>query len=205
MWGAIKKAINSNLNKPLDVLIQESATELNTKVDGRASQTSLDSVKNLVQDGNNLVGANNNSGGSIGVGSISARINKLLTDWTTTRAGYVDTAISSRASQSSLNTLQGTANTINANVGSLVNGRVVKSVQRGVVTLNSSTNSPNYKVPHIAVDINKSILILNGWSRYNGGGYDSSPVIASREPFAFTLIYGKDAFYHVSWEIIEFY
>lgn len=124
--------VNGNTEKTLDVLIQEKATETNGKVD---------SIDTKVQAGNNLIGATNNTGGTASAGSIFAKLNKLLTDWTTTRAGYLDT--------------------INTNVGSLVNGRVVKSVQRGNVQLPNSLGSDSpLLVPINAVNISKTAIFL---------------------------------------------
>lgn len=181
--------VNGNTEKTLDVLIQEKATETNSKIESKASQTSVDAVKNLVQDGNNLVGANNNTGGSIGVGSISARINKLLTDWTTTRAGYLDT--------------------INTNVGTLLNGRVLKSVQRGVV----SSNAFNYStatVNHNIVSLNKSILIITTPLSRSGGVVsvwvaNRIPISSQSEAFTLQISQSPDGGTAVSWELVEFY
>ena len=60
IWAEIKKAINSDLDTPL-----------NTKMD-------------------NLIGATGNTGGSTSAGTVMGKLNALLTSWTSTRAGYVD-------------------------------------------------------------------------------------------------------------------
>lgn len=178
MWGAIKKAINSNLNKSLDVLIQEKSTETNSKIDSKSSQSSVDDVKSLVQDGNNLIGSTNNNGGTATSGSIFAKLNKLLTDWTTTRAGYVDTTISSRASQSGLNTLQGTANTINANVGALVNGMHIKSIQKLSLVISSQGNTGSFYFNlQSPVNTAKSIILQGACeltNKYSLNFYDNT-------------------------------
>lgn len=170
--------VNGNTEKTLDVLIQERATETNGKVDSKASQTSVDTVKNLVQDGNNLVGANNNTGGSIGVGSISARINKLLTDWTTTRAGYLDN--------------------INANVGTLLNGRVVKSVQRGTVQLNLGSDIP-LLVPINAVNASKTAIFITSSS----GSITIFIRLINDTQLEFRKFGATGTF--TDWQVIEFY
>ena len=46
--------------------------EINSKIDG-------------------LLGATGNTGGSTSAGTVMAKLNKILTDWTATRAGYIDT------------------------------------------------------------------------------------------------------------------
>lgn len=172
--------VNGNTEKTLDVLIQEKATETNGKIDSKASQTSVDAVKNLVQDGNNLVGANNTTGGSIGVGSVSARVNKLLTDWNTTRAGYLDT--------------------INTNVGTLINGRVVKRVQRGHRDLSASL-SPGQAVtiPINSVNTSKTALFINSTT--------SDSNVTSCLLNSTTIEVRKYSGYGTSieWQVIEFY
>lgn len=133
--------VNGNTEKTLDVLIQERATETNSKIDNRASQESIVSLDVKVQTGNNLIGATNNTGGTATSGSIFAKLNKLLTDWTTTRAGYLDN--------------------INTNVGSLVNGRVVKSVQRGVTKILSTVPSGDPVLTTINyVNISKTAIFI---------------------------------------------
>lgn len=173
--------VNGNTEKTLDVLIQEKATETNSNIA---------SVDAKVQAGNNLIGSNNNTGGSVGVGSLSARINKLLTDWTTTRAGYLDT--------------------INANVGTLLNGRVVKSVQYGVLQLNPTGSTiAEVTINHAIVNINKSIIIIDGGNNINP--YQNSPYISKKEGSSFKIktthrsdeMLSQNA--DISWQLIEFY
>lgn len=171
-YGEIQKTVNSNLGKPLDVLIEEKT------------------------------GAVNATGGTATAGGIFAKLNKLLTDWTTARAGKIDNidaAISTRASQASITTLQNTANAINTATTELINGRVVKSVQIGnmVPTLMPQT------VSHSAVNISKSIIILNGDA---GDSYPVPPYITGRTSTSFTVSNARNASKPpFSWQIIEFY
>lgn len=92
-FGEIKKAVNSDLSKPLNTLIEEKT------------------------------GAVNATGGTATAGGIFAKLNKLLTDWTTARAGKIDT--------------------IATDVGTLINGRVVKSMQTGVVAATTTPGTAN--------------------------------------------------------------
>lgn len=118
-WSEVKK-INNDLNKTLDVLIEEKT------------------------------GVVNATGGTATSGGIFAKLNKLLTDWTTTRAGKIDnidTTVSSRASQTSITTLQNTINTINGNVVApaiiMKNPRLVHlgaSLNRAEITINMPLN-----------------------------------------------------------------
>lgn len=181
--------VNGNTEKTLDVLIQEKATETNNKVD---------SVDAKIQVGNNTIGVTNNTGGSTISGTVFAKLNKLLADWTTTRAGYLDTTVSSRASQTSVDS-------INTNVGTLINGRVVKSVQRGVVSSNAFNNSITI-VNHNGVNIYKSIIILTGFLHYSGKSV--GVWVESRNSDSFTLKIMFPQYTEsgsVSWELIEFY
>lgn len=182
MWGAIKKAINSNLNKSLDILIQEKTIEINKKVDNKASQMSVDTISSKT-------GGTTDTGGTTSAGSIFAKLNKLLTDWNATRAGYLDT--------------------INANVGTLLNGRVLKSVQRGVV----SSNAFNYStatVNHNIVSLNKSILIITTPLSRSGGVVsvwvaNRIPISSQSEAFTLQISQSPDGGTAVSWELVEFY
>ncbi len=170
MWGAIKKAINSNLNKSLDVLIQEKTTETNGKVDSTDTK----------------IGATNDTGGTASAGSVFAKLNKLLTDWTTTRAGYLDT--------------------INTNVGTLINGRVVKSVQYGVLIPTAKTKVST--ISHNAVDTQRSVIFITG-GQSSASAY-VPPYIKGRTSnnFVLELDVGYGEFfptYPIGWQVIEFY
>lgn len=47
-------------------------------------------VEEILDDVITLIGATNNTGGTVSAGTIMAKLNKLLTDWTAARAGYID-------------------------------------------------------------------------------------------------------------------
>lgn len=134
-WSEVKK-INSNLGKPLDTLITEKADEVKTAT---ASQTSINTVTTSI-------GATNNTGGTATAGSIFAKLNKLLTDWTTSRAEKIDTIATD-------------VGTVKSNVATLIGGRVIKSIQRGVIT---GTTAASRVVPISAVDVNKSLVLVDG-------------------------------------------
>lgn len=172
MWGAIKKAINSNLNKSLDVLIQEKVAETNNKVDGTDAK----------------IGATNNTGGTASAGSIFAKLNKLLTDWNATRAGYLDN--------------------INTNVGILLNGRVVKSVQYGSFNPNpgNTVAVKTVTITHNAVNVSKSFVIING-GEGNVRDYTNMGLLSNRQTSSFDVKNRFDflADAVISWQIVEFY
>jgi len=47
-------------------------------------------VEEILDDIIMLLGATNNTGGTVSAGTVMAKLNKLLTDWTTARAGKID-------------------------------------------------------------------------------------------------------------------
>ena len=159
-YGEIKKAVNSDLSKPLNTLIEEKT------------------------------GAVNATGGTATAGGIFAKLNKLLTDWTTARAGKIDTIATD-------------VGTVKSSVAALAGGGAVKNVQMGYVSF-SSTSSGVYNVSHSAVTLNKSLLIVSM------GGTDS--------PFMFPSVRTETYFsvprsgssnvtrnYDLYWQLVEFY
>lgn len=160
MWGAIKKTINSNLNKPLDLLIQENITETHNKVD----------------NANEKLGLTPDTGGSFNSGSIFAKINKLLTDWTTTRAGYLDSSISSRASQVTVDSLSQKVNNLELQINknsiemldlSKLNKTILSDNGSSVIEVNLPLNTPIYALRFSArnyspISINWGQTFING-------------------------------------------
>lgn len=192
--SAIKQTINGNLSKSLDVLIQEKTTEINTKVDGKANQTS--------------VGITNDTGGTSTAGSIFAKLNKLLTDWNATRAGYLDTTISSRATQTSVNILQTTANAIKAKTDGITSGgSVVKSVQRGI-SVEPSVQQTR-KISISTVNPLKSLVLIDGSTNTVANSHHSNPVIfsftANEIVISASANLGIENQLSISWQVIEFY
>lgn len=159
-YGEIKKAVNSDLSKPLNTLIEEKT------------------------------GVVNATGGTTTTGGIFAKLNKLLTDWTTARAGKIDT--------------------IDINVGSLVNGRVVKSVQRGITATPSGTQSSAATVVNIsAINISKSIIMVEPFGfrddYQNTVSYQwasSGTILNSSQIKLYSTL---NAAINVVWQVIEFY
>ena len=157
-FGEIKKAVNSNLDKPLNVLIEEKT------------------------------GAVNASGGTASAGGIFAKLNKLLTDWTTARAGKIDTIATD-------------VGTVKTNVGTLINGRVVKSVQRGIVEINTNSTT-SYNVAINSVDTSKTMVIID-----TSAGIHANWVVSSLGSTSFTAVFmtANSGLSKLSWQVIEFY
>lgn len=123
-YGEIKKAVNSDLSKPLNTLIEEKT------------------------------GAVNATGGTTTTGGIFAKLNKLLTDWTTARAGKIDN--------------------IDTNISALVAGKVVKSMQTGVVASTATGGTANtadagyFDITIASVNPSKCLIL------FEGGGMNSA-------------------------------
>lgn len=73
------------------------------EVETKASQTSVNTANTNINTINTNIGATNNTGGSSTTGTVMAKLNAILTwftgTWTSARAGYLDTTVSSRATQ----------------------------------------------------------------------------------------------------------
>jgi hypothetical protein len=140
-----------------------------------------------VQEVNQKIGSTGDTGGSTTAGSLFAKLNAILTNWTSTRAGYidtiktntdniyakVDTEVASAVSNTATNNTASKTGVLSAKLAYVIsllenttyglsaiksNSGAVKSVQRG--TLASTTGS-------IKVDSNFKIY-TTGSTSYNG-------------------------------------
>lgn len=93
---ALLPKINSNFTKPLNIMIDETKKLI---VD---TYNLVSSVSNTVGSIHNYLTRNN---GSVIDGSITERLRWITDNWSAQRAQWVDTAISSRASQASLDAI----------------------------------------------------------------------------------------------------
>ncbi len=55
------------------------------------NQSDIDDIDLILDEMKALIGQTGNTGGTASAGTVMAKLNKLLTDWTTTRAGYINT------------------------------------------------------------------------------------------------------------------
>ena len=62
----------------------------NVNVSG-PTQSEIEGVQQNIDDVKELIGQTSNTGGTASAGTVMAKLNKLLTDWTTARAGKIDT------------------------------------------------------------------------------------------------------------------
>lgn len=197
IWAEIKKAINSDLDTPL-----------NTKMD-------------------NLIGATGNTGGSTSAGTVMAKLNALLTTWTSTRAGYVDRLANSTYGLDKIKSDTTTNNTASktgvlsqklAYVISLLENTTyglsalntgngaVKSVQRGAIAVDSSSKYANVTIS--SVNMSKTMVNIqvlgcdkNDYTGYTNDGYMCGGKLTSATNLRVMCAYGG---VYVMWEVIEF-
>ncbi len=124
------------------------------------------------------IGTTTDTGGTTSAGTVMAKLNKLLTDWTTTRAGYI-TNLNSRLTSTRAGYLDklanigtttdtggtATAGTLMAKVNALLKagssaGLKVKSVQHGFI-LAGSAKTETRLLAIATVNVAKSILITD--------------------------------------------
>ncbi len=55
------------------------------------NQSDIDNIDLTLDEIEALIGQTGNTGGTTSSGTVMAKLNKLLTDWTTTRASYINT------------------------------------------------------------------------------------------------------------------
>lgn len=181
-------------------------------VETKASQTSVNTANTNINTINTNIGATNNTGGSSTTGTVMAKLNAILTwftnTWTSTRAGYLDTTVTSRESEASAaaryNALVGTLGTINT---STTRG-AVKSVQRGTVNMVGTY----MQISIATVNPSKCKISLYGATNiYDGGDsyYTIIPYILSLTSAILTLAMEKSGITQptgtFSWEIVEYY
>jgi len=154
-------------------------------------------IDTTIQNGTdikNLIGQTENTGGTTSAGTVMAKLNKLLTDWTTTRAGYI-TNLNSRLTSTRAGYLDklanfgatgdtggsATAGTLMAKVNALLgsggsSGLKVKSVQRGYVAyaLISLDDNGFRTIAIKQVNAAKSILISDTSFAQKGSTYTAN-------------------------------
>ena len=110
--------------------------------------TDIGEVKSLIQDVDSDVAV------------VDGKIDGLQTDvdGLGTSVGSVQTSVGNM--QNTVNSMSGTVNSINTNVNTLLNGRVVKSVQRGATAVNSASIGSGHlvNIPIIQVDSSRCLV-----------------------------------------------
>ena len=92
-------------------------------------------------------------------------------------------------------------------IETLLNGRVVKSVQRGVLNSQVIASGQTFSIPISQIDVEKGIVI----SEVNGSGNTSgnNPITSISLSSNSIILKNEDARYNskitCSWQVIEFY
>lgn len=211
------KSNTSNGNSESFEELQTNLTSIknNTDINNTANSTGTLSQK-ISYIISTLFGTANASGGTSSAGSLMAKVNKLLTDWTTTRAGYIDT-IKNAVTANSTASKTGSLSQKDAYIISLLEnstyglsalkssgGAAVKSVQRGIASSSKS-------ITISAINISKSILLTSG----DGISVDGDYGITShsygyiQSSTAIIIQCGQmnktGGIFQVFWQVIEFY
>lgn len=189
-------------------------------------------IDTTIQNGTdikNLIGQTENTGGTTSAGTVMAKLNKLLTDWTTTRAGYI-TNLNSRLTSTRAGYLDklanfgatgdtggsATAGTLMAKVNALLKaggsaGLKVKSVQHGYVEGSSTSlsgSSPR-KITINQVNVAKSILItdtaLGSWVIGSNKNYYLNVPKLLDNGNQLEQTEGYTYYSAFNWSVIEFY
>ena len=157
-----------------------------------------------------LLGTTRDSGGSTTAGTIMAKLNAMLNNWTSTRAGYLDTIKSNTDANSTANKT-GTLSAKLAYVisllesSTLLNGKIIKSVQRGTIQVDSGTTATK---TINSVNMNKTVVNVTG-VLYGGGGSsgdDESFYLTLTSSTQLTMTCTENTNHRpVAYEVIEFY
>ena len=111
--------------------------------------------------------------------------------WTGTKAGYVDTAISGRASQSSVDAIPTSP---------------IESVQRGLLTVGGA-DAPPYNVTISSVDLGKSVLTFS-YGEDNAGALTPERLLWGRLTSSTNIRFDKYrpgvSTYTIAWEVVEY-
>ena len=186
--------------------VEEIATNLSeVKTSASGAKASADNAKasaDTAASNTSVIGATGNTGGSATAGTVMAKLNALLTSWTSTRAGYIDnirsyTVTNNTASKTGvlsaklayvINLLENATYGLSAIKS---NGGAVKSVQRGTVnaaTKNTGVDSSVKMAPATggpmaytayfdltisAVNTSKAFVILDNYIESNANALDN--------------------------------
>lgn len=169
-----------------------------------------------VVDISGLIGTKTDTGGTTSDGTVMAKLNKILTDWTNARAGKIDT-INNAIGQTNNTGGTASAGTVMAKLNKLLStvssGVGIKSVQRGTFEETPTEPGPSTAIKISISTINpaKTFIIINGGASagYSGSssavrGYISAVTSNSftYQTSRATLAIGNGL---VSYQVVEFY
>ncbi|TKI53550.1 hypothetical protein FC756_23270 [Lysinibacillus mangiferihumi] len=161
---------------------------LPTKATQDAIKTNVDNVNTNVTSVKNDVAIVKTN-----VATVNTNVNTLNTN--------VGTPTSSASSSTSGNA-HAKLNWLLTNLQTLVSGRVVKSIQRG---MRSREEVPDDTVSISTVDVSKTIVLLDGRKESSNGAVPVMLRSLSSTSFTVTSNVGGTSRYDYSWQVIEFY
>ena len=166
----------------IDSIYKNTTTNNTASTTGTLSQklsSIISTISSILTDTNSTdskIGTTTDTGGTSSAGSVFGKLNKLLTDWTSTRASRVDTIYNNTltsSTSSSTGTLSQKLNYIKSLIGTnsdsgsttlfgliktLSSKGTIKSVQYGELSFNSSSMT----VALNAIKPEKSVVLING-------------------------------------------
>ena len=78
-------------NQSLNAHKEQFNEKVNTNLNNVSRETLLQKMGNVTENLENIVGTTENTGGTASAGTVMAKLNKLLTDWTSAKAVKIDT------------------------------------------------------------------------------------------------------------------
>ena len=176
----------------------------------------IQEINDAVADISALIGAAANTGGTATVGTVMAKLNQLLTDWTNTRATRIDsiyTNIGTAANTGGTTTAGTIMAKLNALLSTVSNGVGIKSVQRGVFseTPNADDKRQYINITISEVDPSKTFIILRGGiaAGYAGSSSCNMGYVTSLSSQQFTYVVGQGVTIYspvnINYQVVEFY
>lgn len=218
--GDISKDVN-DVNDKLDKVINDTGT--NADIASEISETLWGRIKFIMgiwtkERANKLdnldiindnIGKSNNVGGTVTTGSIFAKLNSILSMWTSARANKLDnldTQISTRAAQSTLDSINAKIDLLSASISNNSGGGI-KCVYRGYVGKTITEPSLNITLPN-EINTSKSFLIINS-NEYFSANYKSvaGEIINSKTISIYPNHINGGSSYSYSdiyWQVVEF-
>lgn len=138
----------------------------------------VSTASNNVSTTNSNIGSTNNTGGTTTEGTVMAKLNALLTSWTSTRAGYIDTILNSVVANNTPSStgilsqkLSYIISGITSNYPVVQSGSIEQGTSFNGIYLPSGTSAPAYTYINVtisAVNLSKTTAIP---TYFNMNGY----------------------------------
>ena len=168
------------------------------------SQNDIEEVQQNIDNIKELIGQTANTGGTASAGTVMAKLNKLLTDWTSARASKIDTINTNAANLNTRLTRAGYLDLLNRGVS-------IKNIQRGFFFVNIKNGVPvedEYRITLSTIVPSKTFILASG-KMFSASGTISEDRIDTIGTTYFIYLPGlagtASGSYGVRWQAIEFY